>query len=33
MTIVEDHEGKQKVIDVVRIPNESPDNVLLRTKK
>jgi branched-chain amino acid transport system substrate-binding protein len=33
MTIVEDHEGKQKVIDVVRIPNEIPDNVLLRTKK
>jgi branched-chain amino acid transport system substrate-binding protein len=33
MTIVEDHEGTQKVIDVVRIPNEIPDNVLLRTKK
>jgi branched-chain amino acid transport system substrate-binding protein len=33
MTIVEDHDGTQKVIDVVRIPNEIPDNVLLRTKK
>jgi branched-chain amino acid transport system substrate-binding protein len=33
MTIVEDNDGKQVVIDEVRIPNEIPDNVLLRIKK
>ena len=33
MTIVEDNDGKQKVVDEVRIPNEIPDNILLRIKK
>jgi hypothetical protein len=33
MTIVEDNDGKQKVVDEVRIPNEIPENILLRIKK
>jgi branched-chain amino acid transport system substrate-binding protein len=33
MTIVEIANGKQNVVDRVRIPNEIPDNVLLRVKK
>jgi hypothetical protein len=33
MTVVEVADGKQNVVDRVRIPNEIPDNVLLRLKK
>jgi hypothetical protein len=33
MTIVEDVDGKQRVVETVRIPNEIPDSVLLRIKR